>query len=64
MQRGKDMKNLTWKRWIAGLGMAAIIMGNVADAIPSVAYAAEADVAVEDTFTGEPAEETARRGLR
>ncbi|MCR5093321.1 MAG: hypothetical protein K6B72_05055, partial [Lachnospiraceae bacterium] len=35
------MKNLMWKRIVAGIGAAAIIAGNVVDAMPNVAYAAE-----------------------
>ena len=34
------MKNLFWKRLVAGIGAAAMIAGNGADLVPNVAYAA------------------------
>ncbi|MBR4530462.1 MAG: Cna B-type domain-containing protein, partial [Lachnospiraceae bacterium] len=37
------MKTLFWKRLVAGLGTAAMLLTNVADIMPAVAYAAEAD---------------------
>ncbi|MCR5675364.1 MAG: hypothetical protein K6G16_06620, partial [Lachnospiraceae bacterium] len=51
------MKKLTWKRLIAGLGTVAMLFGNVADVLPSVAYAAEADAAEEDAYAEELPEE-------
>jgi outer membrane biosynthesis protein TonB len=54
------MKNGFLKKLVAGLGIAAMLFGNVADVIPSVAYAAETDEAVEAASEeGAPAEDAA-----
>ena len=54
------MKNGFLKKLVAGLGIAAMLFGNVADVIPSVAYAAEAGEAVEAASEeGAPAEDAA-----